>query len=221
MFARPIKDSTWKELLRLSVHAVDRGWANPGVFATAVGPKYTPGSERSILYVGKSGGPLNDSLSLGDDQEASAAATGKWMIDRMNPSPFWVFADLLSGRESLAWSNLAKIDARGSAPPKGDLWRSTRDVCLQALAEEMEHLQPGRAVFATSGYNPSAIESVLRRLGYEGPQPYAGLDRTTVFTDPSNRLAVITRHPQGWSCENRDPVARFIREWPHSQRSVA
>jgi hypothetical protein len=51
-----VSDRTWEALVRCSHAAGVAAWASPGVFATAVGPAYTPGGTDSLLYVGKAGG---------------------------------------------------------------------------------------------------------------------------------------------------------------------
>lgn len=216
-----ITEPTWSNLARASAAAVAAGWATPGVFATAVGPDYERGSPDAVLYVGKSGGPLIDSVGLCDDQARSSAASCRWMLGRRNPSAFWVLADLVAQRESMAWSNLAKIDTRRAGPPSARQWRSISDVCLAALTEEMECLSPGKTVLAISDYQASSVRSVLRHLGFVEQSRRPDLDRSTVFADLSGRLAVITRHPQGWRCDLRDPVARFIRGWPGSHSRAA
>lgn len=219
---RAVSETTWGDLVRASAVSVADGWASRGVFAAAVGPDYEVGSRDALLYVGKSGGPLIDSVGLCDDQVESSNATRRWMVERRNPSsPFWVFADLLAPRESLAWSNLAKIDTRRDGPPGARQWKSIEEVCLRALEEEMRSLAPGKTVFAISGYQADSVGSLLRKLGFTEQCPASDLDSTIVFVDASGRLAVITRHPQGWACEARDPVAQFIQEWPRPDSCAA
>lgn len=212
---------TWTELVRLSAASVASGWATPGVFATAIGSEYEPGTKDSLFYVGKSGGPRIDEVGLCTDQAASSVASQRWMVERRNPSAFWVFADLMGRRESMAWSNLAKIDSNGSGAPNVRQWRSIEDICLKALAEELEFLVPGKSVFAVSNYHDDSITGVLRDFGFAQQSAGIDLESTRVFAGPSNRLAVITRHAQGWPREARDSAARFIRDWPLSDSRAA
>ena len=209
-----IRESTWGSLVYAAKTSVAAGWATPGVFATAIGPDYRPGSADAVFYVGKSGGPLVDSVGLCDEQAASSAASTTWMVERKNPSAFWVFADLIARRESMAWSNVSKIDTRHDGPPGMKQWSSIKSVCLKALAEELEYLSPGKTVFAVSSYQTDSIRGVLRALGFVEQHVQPELDSSTVFADVSGRLALITRHPQGWRREPRNMVASFIREWP-------
>ncbi len=210
----PISDHTWRRLVSASTTAAAVGWASSGVFATAIGPAFTPGSSDTLLYVGKSGGPLIDDVGVAQDQEVSREATTKWMLGKYNPSAFWVFADLLvPHRELLAWSNLAKIDTKESGPPQGYRWTQIEEPCVAALGEEMESLKPRRVVFATSKYQRDAILRVLQDLGFTRHEVRPELDDTEFFTDADGRLAAITRHPQGWRREARDPVAQYIRDW--------
>jgi len=216
-----ITDSTWDSLTRACAAAVADGWATPGVFAAGVGPEYEIGSPTGVLYVGKSGGPLVESVGLCYDQNASATASRKWMLGRRNRSAFWVFADLLEQRESLAWSNLAKIDTRRARPPSARQWQSISGACIMALTDEIECLAPGKIVFAISEYQVGAVLRTLRHLGYCQEVRDTELDRTLALTDRRGRLAVVTRHPQGWRCDLRDRVASFVRCWGGANRSVA
>ena len=101
-----IRPATWAGLIDVNSKAVQRGPAEPGVFATAVGPSYSIGGPRSIFYVGKSAGPLGERVGLTNDQAASTRASTDWMVTRRNLSAFWQMIDKLDrSRLSLAWSN--------------------------------------------------------------------------------------------------------------------
>lgn len=210
-----ISESTWEKLISKFLDAQVQAWATNGIFATAVGDQYRRGSPDTLLYIGKAGGPLIDSVGLQQSFCNNQAAAIRWMIEKRNRSAFWVFADLIcSDRRSLAWTNLAKIDTRSSKPPSSREWKSISDVCMEALNEEIENLQPNKIVFVTAGYLDNEVEAVLKGLGFDKYDTCLDLERTTAYRDKGNRLAVITRHPQGWLTGPRNRVAKFISEWP-------
>ena len=76
----------------------------------------------------------------------------------------------------------------------------------------MEVLDPARTVFAISDYQRDVVRRLLKDMAFETLSEQA-LEKTEVLADGRGRLAVITRHPQGWRIEPRDRVARFVREW--------
>ena len=211
-FDRPISETVWNKLVQRARSVTVRDWATNGVFATAVGPDYVAGSDESILYVGKAGGPLIDSVGLSSDYLSCSRAATNWMIERRNPSAFWQFADLLvSDRRKMAWSNLAKIDTRTAGPPSPSQWRAIRTECIEALSDEIKSLRPSRTVFVTSDFGFTDIVELLKSFHFGQVIPEAALDRTLVFRNSLGQTAVITRHPQGWEKDRRDLVARYIR----------
>jgi len=209
-----LKPETWRDLFLLSEDANSRGWAAPGVFATAVGPEYEVGAKDTLFYLGKAGGPLIGKVGISNDQQVAATAAVAWMVERRNPSAFWRFADLLGqGRTRIAWSNVAKIDTRTPRPPSEIEWRQIQEACMRALKEELEVLKPARTVFAISDYHRTEVVALLRRLGFSPHVPAKHLSQTEVFVNNKGQLAVITRHPQGWRSDERDSVADFVRSW--------
>lgn len=209
-----LSDATWSALVACARRFDVAAWAAPGVFAPAIGPGFAPGQPNSVLYIGKAGGPLIDSVGIGDDQARSAQAATRWMIERRNPSAFWVFADLLvDRREDLAWSNLAKIDNRLAGPPGVLQWTQIKAPCLRALREEMQTLRPGKTVFATSDFGARDLGALLREMAFVEFSPREELDKTRCFRNREGRLAVMTRHPQGWQTAPRNAVAAFARNW--------
>jgi hypothetical protein len=209
----PISRGTWDRLAAVADSAVRAGWAIPGVFSTAVGPDFEPRSPESVLYVGKSGGPLIDDVGLNNDQAAGEAASTRWMMQRRNPSAFWRFADLVCpNRAHLAWSNVAKIDRDGSSPPSGSMWRQIEEVCLIALREELVRLEPMRAVFVTGSYQRESILRALSATGYRTQPSNASSAELLLLSSDDGRHAFVTRHPQGWLKEPMEQAARFIRE---------
>jgi hypothetical protein len=136
------------------------------------------------------------------------------MIERRNPSAFWQFADLLSARrEQIAWSNVAKIDNRLPTPPRKSEWELIRQPCLEALAEEMLNLRPGRTVFAIGSFCTRDVTNLLKRMNFTEFGPAQQLEDARCFKNRDGQLAVLTRHPQGWRSEPRNVVARFVRTW--------
>lgn len=209
-----LSGSAWSALVACARRPEVATWAAPGVFAPAVGPGFAAGSPDSLFYVGKAGGPLIESVGTSQDQAQSAEAATRWMIGRRNPSAFWVFADLLvARREDLAWSNLAKIDTRLPGPPGPREWAQIRTPCLHALREEMQNLRPGRTVLATSDYQLADLVALLDGLGFTAFCAETALEKTRCFRNPEGRLAVVTRHPQGWQSAPRNAVAAFVRGW--------
>lgn len=210
----PISETTWQSLVKCSQTPAVAAWASRGVFSTAVGPAFFPGTADGLFYVGKAGGPRIDAVGIAEDQAAGSAAGVRWMLERRNPSAFWTFADLLvPRREHLAWSNLAKIDTRLATPPSRREWRQIRESCLSALKEEMQALRPRRTVFVTGGYCTADILALLELLGFARFEPGLHLEETIGLRSQSGQLVVITRHPQGWRAEVRNRVAQFVRGW--------
>lgn len=70
--ATAIGHGTWRRLVEANRSAA---WAERGVFATGIGPEYLPGGRSSLLYVGKSAGPLGAAVGSGEDQIRSASAS--------------------------------------------------------------------------------------------------------------------------------------------------
>src|SRR3954452_2881997 len=114
----PISEATWRRLTKANEEAVAAGWAEPGVFATGIGPKYSAGQTNSLLYVGKSAGPLGKAVGSCQDQRASARESRDWMTGRKNKSAFWQFVDRVDRtRETIAWTNVCKMDRKGGKRP--------------------------------------------------------------------------------------------------------
>ncbi len=209
-----ISPGTWRSLTETATTAVAQGWAAEGVFATAVGPHFVPGAPDTLFYVGKAGGPLIDAVGVTQNQVVSADAAVTWMLQRRNPSAFWVFADLLSpSRELIAWSNVAKIDTRTPSPPNDRQWSLIGTPCLRALREEFETLRPARSVFAISDYQRFPVIGLLKQIGFSPMEASDELDGTEFLTNRDRQLVAVTRHPQGWSREPRNHVATFVRQW--------
>lgn len=135
-----ISESTWSRLVDANERLVRAGLAQPGVFATAVGPQYQAGSSRSLLYVGKSPGPKANLVGSVHDQAASCRASTEWMMRFKNQSPFWQFiAQVRLTRAEIAWTNVCKMDrTTGGPPPAGRVWQTIAAPCLAALGEELE-----------------------------------------------------------------------------------
>ena len=64
-----------------------------GIFGTAKGPEYGQDGYPTLLYVGKSDGPLGSEAGSAYDQDTSCQASTKWMLEFRNRSPFWQFVD--------------------------------------------------------------------------------------------------------------------------------
>jgi hypothetical protein len=204
----PISDLTWKRLREANQAAVTAGWAQSGVFATGVGPEYAPGELGSLLYIGKSAGPLGNAVGSCDDQLVSGRASAKWMIDRQNKSAFWQFVDQIDRtRRTIAWTNLCKMDRiGGETPPSDRQWAQIAEPCIDAIADEMSALMPQVAVFATSGLYQADVDKLLARLGYQAiPLPFHD-GRTTCRRFPRGNFVIQTKHPHGWAKADRDRV---------------
>ena len=212
--ALPISAGTWASLVRANLAAVQAGWAAPGVFGTGIGPNYEPGAPGSLLYVGKSAGPLSAAVGLAYDQAESSRASTYWMTEFKNSSPFWQFVDKLdSTRRRIAWSNVCRMDRiGGNRPPSGAQWNAVAGPCLAALREEMVALRPRTAVFATSDAYASDLLRLLADLGYSPLAAQISDGHTTVLRHRSGAFAIKTRHPQGWNAQDRDRVLRSIRD---------
>jgi hypothetical protein len=131
------------------------------------------------------------------------------MVTRQNKSAFWQFIEKLDpSRLTLAWSNVCKMDRKGGGiPPSQSQWTQVADVCIEALAEELDGLRPFVSIFATS--NIYAERTILERLGYSDARHS---EEATVHRHPSGRWAVVTRHPQGWPNVRRDVVVSRVQE---------
>lgn len=206
-----IGSRTWQALVEANHRSA---WAERGVFATGIGPDYVPNGPSSLLYVGKSAGPLGVAVGSGDEQSLSAAASTLWMISRSNKSAFWQFADKFDRtRRTLAWTNVCKMDRiGGQAPPTRREWSSIADISMTALAEEIEFLHPRMTIFAVSEFCISDLKALIRRLGFLPSElPFAD-GVTRYFWNADGRGIVTTRHPQGWPNVNRDEVVSFVAQ---------
>lgn len=211
----PIADPTWRNLVRANENAVAAGWAEKGVFATGVGLDYVPGAPNSLLYVGKSAGPLGGLVGSVYDQAASAKASEVWMTQRRNErSPFWLFIEKIDPRRrSIAWSNVCKMDRiGGGTPPSARQWDGISALCIQALKEELSALKPKVTVFAISENYRSDVERLLALAGYEQhPSPNLRGELMSPFTNREGQVAFLMRHPQGWNGVDRDRALACIK----------
>jgi hypothetical protein len=195
--------------------AVSQGWADPGVFGTGVGPDYVLGGPKSVLYVGKSAGPLSATVGSGHDQSANAEASRKWMTERCNRrSAFWQFIELLDPtRRTIAWTNVCKMDRKGGdRPPHGAHWEQVRDVCLAALGEEITSLAPHTVLFATSGAYRTDVQRLLQGLGYWFRLLPLDDGWTSLHVGPGGARAIMTKHPQGWPAADRKKVIELLKD---------
>jgi hypothetical protein len=204
----PISTAAWERLVAANRRAVDAGWATEGVFATGIGPAYRPGSATSLLYVGKSAGPLGHAVGSCFTRGESIRASTEWMVQRKNQSAFSQFVDKIdSTRTTVAWTNICKMDRiGGQRPPSETEWRQVAVECIAALVDEIAALKPAVTVFATSGIYNSDVGSLLFRFGYAAIP--VGFDDgwTSCYRAPAGRYAITTKHPQGWDSASRDRV---------------
>jgi hypothetical protein len=204
----PISPAVWKRLVESSQQAVSAGWAEEGVFATGIGPEYRRGVPGSLLYVGKSAGPLGHAVGSCTDQASSGLASMQWMVGRKNLSAFWQFVDKFDRtRRRIAWTNICKMDRQGGERPPSDAeWSQVSEVCIAALADEISSLLPQVTVLATSAAYQSDVAVLLRQLGYAAVP--VGFDDgwTTCLRCPEGRYAIQTKYPQGWASASRDRV---------------
>jgi hypothetical protein len=212
--ALSISDATWQRLVTANKIAVEARWAEPGVFATGVGPAFRRGQAGSLLYVGKSAGPRGTRVGLSNDQQAGCKASADWMIERRNLSAFWQFVDCIDRtRQSIAWTNICKMDRKGGKkPPTLTEWRQVSEPCIASLEEEMVSLTPRVTVFATSGFYQSEISTLLFRLNFQPYELQFDDEWTTCARSSAGQFAISTRHPQGWSNPQRDRVVNLIKD---------
>ncbi len=220
MSALPISEATWDRLVEANKHAVQTGWAEPGVFGTGIGSQYGHGGIRRILYIGKSAGPLGTAVGSTYDQRVSCAASTRWMEERRNArSQFWQFIERIDpSRLSIAWTNVCKMDRRGGRTPiSGRQWDRLAGACITALNEEIVFLNPELMLFVTSDAFESSITSLLRGLGFR-EEPLDFWDGATrAYVGENRRRAILTRHPQGWSRLERNRVSDLIKSLAMSQ----
>jgi hypothetical protein len=203
-----IAHATWQRLVEANKRAVQAGWATPGVFGTGVGPEYRADGAGSLLYVGKSAGPLGHAVGSCDDQVASGAASTAWMVGRNNKSALWQSVDKIDRtRCSIAWTNICKMDrVGGQRPPSAAEWSQVANACMAALEEEILTLSPWVTVFATSGIYQSDLRSLLARLEYRPVELDFNDGWTKCSQSPHGRFAIETKHPQGWDGASRNRV---------------
>lgn len=208
----PISPETWSRLVAENQRAHEAGWAQLGVFAAGIGPDYHPGSDGSLLYVGKSAGPLGSMVGSGVDQLLSARSSSEWMISRRNKSAFWQMAEGIDPtRHRVAWTNLCKMDRIGGRiPPKPYEWSQIREVCLKALAEEISSLCPKVVLFATSDYLRQDTVTILSALGFVEKKHNFNDGRTSLLVARTGQQAVLTKHPQGWLATERDKIVSYV-----------
>lgn len=142
------------------------------------------------------------------------AASARWMIQRENRrSGFWQMAELLDPtRQSLAWTNLSKMDRIGGRkPPEPSEWASIAKECKTAFAEEIEHLRPGVTVLTTSSIYAEDVAEVLAQFSFEPTLCEIDDGFTSVYTN-GRSYVVSTKHPQGWGREQRKNVIELVRK---------
>lgn len=206
----PISANTWAALVAANERAVETGWALPGMFGTGVGPLYKPGG---LLWVGKSAGPLGAMVGSTHSQAESVAASTAWMVQRQNRrSAFWQMAEQLDPtRQSLAWTNVSKMDRIGGGePPRRYEWVTIGDICKRALAEEIAALRPGLIVMATSSIYSADVTDLLTSLSFVPGRIDFENGWTSLYESSGCKL-VITKHPQGWPAPDRDRVVQLIK----------
>jgi hypothetical protein len=208
----PISGDVWSRLVEANARAAAAGWAAPGVFATGIGPEYRPGSPGSLLYVGKSAGPLGQAVGSCVDQAESSAASTAWMISRRNKSAFWQFAEKIDPtRRHIAWTNICKMDRVGGArPPSDGEWSQVADVCMAALHDEIHALKPQVTLFATSRLYQTDVDRLLAKLGYRLIAIDIDDGWTSCLRSQSDSFLILTRHPQGWPSTSRDKVVSLV-----------
>lgn len=208
-----ISGDTWDALNAENRKANDLGWAQLGVFATGIGPAYVPGGTASIMYVGKSAGPLGSMVGSVADQLASSRASSEWMMHRRNKSAFWQLVERFdASRCSIAWSNICKMDRiGGQVPPTHREWRQISGLCRQALKEEIVSLRPHVTLFAISNYLRADAILALLELGYAPSSTGFDDGWTSVFSKAGGQKAVLTKHPQGWPVADRERLVFFVR----------
>lgn len=208
----PISDVTWSALVECNRRAVMAGWATEGVFAPGIGPDYVPGSAFSLLYVGKSPGPLGTAVGSGYDQRRGIQASTSWMIGRKNPSPFWRFVDLFDPtRRRIAWSNIAKMDRVDGRFPKSAEWRSVAKPHFEALREEILSLRPRVTLFVTSETGNDIVDALCDELGYRECEWRDGRATTRLLGNSSGQYLVRARHPHGWSNDGQRGTVSLVR----------
>lgn len=209
-----ITEEVWNDLCDANRRAVSDGWAEAGVFGTGIGPEYVTGGANSILYVGKSAGPLGAAVGSVYEQLASSNASMSWMVERRNLSAFWQLIDRFdSTRRSISWTNLSKFDrAGGTRPPSQLEWGQIKGVCLRALESEWTSLRPKLMLFATSDFGLAEIEHLAAAQGgIEKPMPFED-GCTRVWSFGGGQYWVKTRHPQGWRSSNIDRLELFLKK---------
>ena len=206
-----ISATTWQRLVDLNLEQARTGSVREGVFATGIGPDYHLGD--GLLYIGKSAGPLGDRVGSCADQALSSAASATWMIAKRNLSAFWQFVDQIDpSRRSVAWTNVAKMDAPSGKRPSGMTWVQMADASIAALHDEIETLAPKVIVFAISTDYLIDVQGLLADRGYiREPSEFAD-GWTTVYRHSGSQCAVTTRHPQGWPRTMRDPVISCVKQ---------
>jgi hypothetical protein len=210
----PISSGTWRRLVEANRCGVQRGWAEAGVFGPGIGPQYEPNGPASLLYVGKSAGPLGTAVGSVYDQAATIRASTEWMTGFRNKSAFWQMVDKVDPtRLRISWTNVCKMDQLGGQrPPSGAMWKEIADACMTGLAEEIGSLSPRVVLLATSGAYSADVRRLIADLGYR-PQLLDFEDGwTSLFVDPVGKSVIETKHPQGWPNTRRDRVVELVRQ---------
>ena len=206
-----VTDRNWQCLVDANHSAVKQGWAQRGVFGTGIGPDYSSGHPNTILYVGKSAGPLGSAVGSTQEQSESIAASTSWMMERRNPSSFWQFIDLFDkSRRFVAWTNIIKMDRKsGAEPPRPHECNQVWEANAAAFCDELDSLKPRLILFATSKYMRSETVDLLRTRGFSNFYEQIDDGHTLIMSDRFS-FAVFTRHPQGWPNEERKRIAAGI-----------
>ena len=189
-----------------------------GLFKTYVGKEYEPDSSKSLMVVGKA--------TAGWDRIDAEGFVMEEVVTGEYNSAFWRFIIKLSTElnntdyhkdalQRIVWSNIMKIGIYGGNP-YGDAYTYQRELCIELLKKEIEYLKPARLVFVTGD---DYLYDVLQVIGIgkqivciddEKMKPEAYKLKLQPKSLIKNCSVFLTRHPQGWTLEDRKCAEKAI-----------
>ena len=188
------------------------------LFRTYMGKKYRD-SRQKLMIVGKA------TAGWDEKDDAEEFVMEKVVTGDYN-SAFWRFIIKLSTElnntddhkdalQRIVWSNIMKIGVNDSNP-HGRAHELQHDACIELLRLEIEYYQPTRLVFVT-GYD--YLHDILQVLGFseqivciddEKMKPEAYKLKLQSKSLVKNCSVFLTRHPQGWTLEDRECAEKAI-----------
>ena len=146
-------------------------------FLSVADKDYNPGSNRTILYVGKATAGEWYRSDFGNDttlrswQDVTRRFLSEQIFEKRYTSAFWKFGWALheiapADRpfQNIVWSNIAKIGVT-TGNPTGSYLLFQQKLATETLVEEIRYYRPFLVVFVSSDYADEVVREALNTIG--------------------------------------------------------